>query len=101
MQDVVQALVAAGALHGQYVQRVFYDANLFEITLGIGTDRAGVGVGQVLAFLAKDDVVLHRADGFGQIKCFFAGQSNNVVGQPLGTLGADSGQFVKFLDQPG
>ena len=76
-------------------------ADLGAVPLGVGADSADVGVGQVLAFLAKHDVVLDGVDSVGKLESLLVGKLDDVVGQPLGALGADAGQLGQLLDEAG
>ena len=49
MEDVVEALVAVGALQGKDIQGLLQDADGALVPLGIGADRARVHFGDVLA----------------------------------------------------
>jgi len=55
---MVKASVTTGAFHGKHVQRVFNYADDSSVPARIRTDLAWRGIGQVLAFLAEDDVLL-------------------------------------------
>jgi hypothetical protein len=58
VKDVVEASVATGTLHCENIQWVFNNADGSPISARVRTDLARRGVGQVLAFFAKDDVLL-------------------------------------------
>ena len=58
-----------------------------------------VGLGQVEADLAMADLLLGGADGVGQLEGFFGRAAEQVMGQPLGGLGADAGQASQGGDQ--
>ncbi len=99
MQNVVETGVAVGSLQGQHVQRVLHHADLLLLSLWVSADGAGAGVGQVLTFLTEYYLLLYRADGVGQVVGLLLGQTNNVVGQPLGAFGPNPGQAVQLLDK--
>ena len=98
---MVQPQIAVGPLQGQNVQRVLHHADLVLVTLRIGADIAGTGVGQVLALLAEHDFLLDRLNGFRQVVSLLLRQADDVVGQALGAFGPNPGQPVQLLDQPG
>ena len=66
MEHVVQPSVAARPLQGQDVQGLFDHADDRLVALVIVADGAGVGVGDVLADGAEDDLLLDLEDGLGQ-----------------------------------
>ncbi len=90
MKYVVKAPKASCALHGQDVQRVFNHADYGAVAAGVGTDLARRGVGQVLALLTEDDILLDRSNGVGQGVGLFVGQPDDVVRQTLSAFGANA-----------
>src|SRR5262249_3394391 len=68
-------------------------------TLGVGTDGAGVGLGEVEAGRALDDAFLHPHDGLGQTPRLVSGTAQDEEGEPLGSLGADARQLGELFDE--
>ena len=98
---MIAAAVDAGALDGDDVERLFDDADGVGGAVGVGADGAGVGVGDVLADAAELGAVLDLEERVGERFGFGARGAEDVVGEALGALGADAGQAVEGVDQPG
>jgi len=101
MEHVIKPLIFPGALQGEDIQRFRHDAYLGAVPTLTAADDAGVRVGDVMAGGAQDDLLLYGEDGLGEGTCFLRGHADQVVGEPLGGLGADAGQLVELLDEPG
>ncbi len=101
MEDVVQATVAAGSLHRQDVQWLLHHADHRTVPAVAVADAAGIGVGDVLTDGAEGNALLHLQDRLGQGMGLGGGHAEQVVGEPLGELGAHAGKFVELLDEAG
>ena len=71
------------------------------VALGIAADRTDglIGLGEMEADLAMADPLFGGADGVGELEGFFVGAAQQVMGEPLGGFGADSGQASQGRDQ--
>ncbi len=95
-EDVINAVECAGLLEGHEIARLLDHANGRLITARVAADGADglVGLGEMEADLAMLDSLLGGPDCVGQFECFFGGASQQVMGEPLGGLGADARETV-------
>jgi hypothetical protein len=101
VEDVVDALVAAGALDGGDAGGLLDDADEALVADGAGAVGAGVDVGDVVADGAEAQAGFEGADGVGEGGGVFLGGAEDVEGEALGGFGADAGEFFQFFDEPG
>ena len=94
MQYVIEAVVGPGSLERPHVQRLLYDTDSRSVPARVHAYAARVGLGDVEALAAQTDPVLYRADSFCQAASLVGGHADEVVGEPLGRLGADARQLV-------
>ena len=96
-QDVIDALIGPGLLHGQQVARLLDHADDAGIAPRVAADRTDglLGLGEMKADLAVPDLVLGRADRLGQLQGLLVRALEEMMGQPLGRLGADPGQAAQ------
>ena len=100
-EDVVNTVEGAGLFEGHEIARLLDDADGRLVAARVAADGADglVGLGQVEADLAMADLLLGGADRLGQLEGFLGRASQQVMGEPLGGLGADAGQASQGGDQ--
>jgi hypothetical protein len=69
------------------------------VSVVVGANGTWRLIGQILAFLAEDNILFRGAHRIRQGVGFFFGQANNVVSKALGGLGAYSGKLMQLPDQ--
>jgi len=101
MQDVVFAVITAGALEGDDIHRLFDYADHSPIPIGVSAYFAypAVRLGNVEALFAKPGQCLDLRDGFSQGLRDLIGGSQQVKSQPGGGLGADAGQLCQRFNK--
>jgi hypothetical protein len=98
---VVDAAELARLLDDAHVLRLLDHADLPLVAGRAGAERAGIGVGDVIAGRAVGDPLLDVADGVAQPLRILARRLEHVKRQALGALGADAGQLLQLLHQAG
>ena len=100
-EDVVDPVEGARLFEGHEVARLLDHADGRLIAARVAADGTDglVGLGEVEADLAMADLLFGGADGVGQLEGFLGGASEQVMGEPLGGLGADAGQASQGGDQ--
>src|SRR5262245_7829935 len=98
-QHVVAAAVLSRALHRQKIVRLLDDAEHVAVTGGVGTDTAGILVGDVVAGLAGDDALLDADEGLRELAHLRGGTLEQEEGQPLGGLRSDARQPLERVDE--
>ena len=101
MENVVQPFELAGAFEREDVERLLDDAQPGGVAPGIRTDRADRPVADVEAAIAEDDLLADGYQGRRQGSGFRVRGAQQVICQPLGRLGADTGQAGEGFDEPG
>ena len=101
VEDVVDALVAAGALNGGDAGGLLDDADEALVADGGGTVGAGIDIGDVVADGAEAEAGFEGVDGVGEGGGVFLGGAEDVEGEALGGFGADAGKFFEFVDEAG
>ena len=94
MEDVVDAVVAAGLFDGGDVGGLFEDADDVLVADGAGAVVAGVDVGDVVADGAEAELGAEDEDGFGEGTGVVVGGAEDVEGEALRGFGADSGELA-------
>ncbi len=98
VKDVIDALIGVGVLKGEDVLGLLDNADARVVALGVGTDRAWVGVGDIAADRTERDLLLESQYGVGKKPGLFGRRSQKVVSQTLGALGPHAGEFAEFLN---
>ncbi len=101
VEDVVDAVVAAGFFDGGDVGGLFDDADEAVVAGGGGAVGAGVDVGDVVADGAEAEVLFNLADRVGEGVSVFGGGAEDVKGEALGGFGADAGELAQLVDEAG
>ena len=83
------------------VGRFFDHADQFLISGGTAAIYAGIDVGDVVADRAQTQLGLDVSDGGGEGFGIVFARSQNMKGETLRALAADSRQLLEFVDQPG
>ena len=99
MQNMVEALVAARPLIGGQVAGILHDHDGAPVAARVLADRTDLLVGQVLADLAEHHMFLGIFDRVREMVDAGRRHSDDMKGQPLCRLIADSRQGRQFLDQ--
>jgi len=95
---VIEPFVRARRFQGDQVSRLLDNAQNPPVTPGIAADFALVSLGQVEASFTVANVLLYIANGIGQCQGVGLGNSQKMIGQSLGALAADAGQFSQLID---
>ena len=98
-QHVIDAAELARLLDDRDVLRLLDDADQPLVAGRAGAERAGIGVGDVIARRAVGDALLDVADGVAQPLGILARRAQDVEREPLRALGADAGQLLQLLDE--
>jgi len=101
VEDVVDAHVSAGALDAGNAGGLLNDADEALVADGAGAVGAGIDVGDVVADGAEAQAGLELADGVGEGGGVFVAGAQEVEGEALGAFGADAGELLEFVDEPG
>jgi hypothetical protein len=101
VQHVVNAVIAARFLDRRDVGWFFYDTYQTLVASGAAAINAGIHVSDVAADRAEMQIGLHLPNGFGQEFGVFVAGSQDVEGEALRRLAADSRQLLQFVDEPG
>ncbi len=101
VEDVVDAVVAAGLFDGGDVGGLFEDAERALVADGAGAVGAGVDVGDVVAEGAEAELGAEFEDGFGEGAGVFVGGAEDVEGEALRGFGADAGELAQLVDEAG
>ena len=101
VKDVVDTRIVAGALDAGDAGGLLDDADEALVADGAGAVSAGIDVGDVVADGAEAQAGLKLADGVGEGGGVFIAGAQEVEGEALGALGADTGEFLEFVDEPG
>jgi len=101
MEDVVNAVVAAGAFDAGDAGGLFDDADEALVAGGTGAVCAWIDVGDVVADAAEAEAGLEFADRVGEGRGFFIRGSQEVKGESLRALGAYARELLQFVDEAG
>ena len=101
VEDVVDALVAAGAFDGLDAGGLFDDADKALVADRAGAVDAGIDVRDVVADGAEAKAGFQGAHGVGERGGVFVAGAQEMKGEALGALGADSGELLQFVNEPG
>ena len=88
-----------GALDRDHVGRLLDHADQGAVALRVGADPAERPLGEVEAFLAEADLLLHFADRLAERERLFVGRPQQVEGEPLRGPLADPGQPRELGDE--
>ncbi|NJM07898.1 hypothetical protein HC891_19470 [Candidatus Gracilibacteria bacterium] len=99
MQHVVETAIAAGALDGQYVERLFHHTDLRAVAALAHADRAVVAGGDIEAAFAERHLLLHLYDRLGQHTRLLIAGAQQEKGEPGCGFGANAGQTAERIDQ--
>jgi hypothetical protein len=100
LQNVVNAFVGSGRLHGNHISSLFDNADHLFVSLRRGTNAAKLSLSEVEAPPAGTNRIFHIANRLGQGECLDFRATQNVVSQPFGRLTTDAWQSRKLLDKP-
>jgi len=100
VEDVVEAVVAAGFFDRGDVGGLFDDADLASIAGGTGAVETGIDVGDVVAEGAEAERGFEGADGVGEGVGVGVRRAQDVEGEALRGARADTGELAEFVDEP-
>src|SRR5205085_7426160 len=93
VQYMIEPLVGAGLLQRQQIKRLFYDTDQLLNTIGIATNSAGIGLGNVKTARTIDDAFLDAHDSFCQAARLVGRTAQDEESQALRGLHTDTRQF--------
>jgi hypothetical protein len=98
-EHVVEAPIFVRPLERDEVGRLLHDADERAIPPLVATDLAALLLGQIPAFGAEADAVLHVADRVRERLCFVLRDTQEVEGEAVRRSRADSGQSRQLRDE--
>jgi hypothetical protein len=101
VENVIDAIKVARFFDCGDVCRLLDYANNFLIARRAAAVNAGIDVGNVVADRAQMKVGFNVADSGGEGVGIVRTGAQNMKGETLGALAADSRQFLEFVDEPG
>ena len=101
VEHVVDAVEMARLFDGGDVGGLLDHADELLIAGGTAAVHAGIDVGNVVADGAQTQLGLDVANGGGQSFGVVRAGTQDVKGEALGALAADSRQLLEFVDEPG
>ena len=101
MQDMITAVVAGGALHGEHIQGFLHHADEGGVTLRVGADlaQAAPAEGEVETNRTLTDGAFEVLQSAGQVPGKLIRRTEEVKGKARGGLGTDAGQALKRQHQ--
>ena len=100
VENVVQAIILAGALHGDDILGLRHHADGVLLPLIAGANGTGaVTLGQILTDRTGMHPILGIQNGLGKLGGLIPRQAQHIEGQPLGALGSNTGQTGELLHQ--
>jgi hypothetical protein len=101
VENVVDAVVATGALDGGDGGGLFNNADEAVVARGAGTVGAGVNVGDVVADGAESQGLAQVEESFGERDGVFFVGAEEMEGVTLRALGSHAGEFFELFDESG
>ena len=101
MQDMITAVVAGGALHGEHIQGFLHHADEGGVALWVGANLAlaAPAEGEVETNGTLTDGAFEILQSAGQVLGELIRRTEEVKGKARGGLGTDAGQALKRQHQ--